>query len=328
MLPPPPTLFAAHPFPISTSFPLEPPGVGQIEAVRHALRAHIAQWRNEQLATTSSNQSGSRKGSVAHDPNLIHRTAHQHEEMSSRHLDIAYQNWMLLPAEVKRDTWQLELTRAFARESDKCKKLEDQLSRVQQEANQLREQVESLGSCQWPREFAIFPPDMLPLSRDVARELDANDGPISAGSSRWDYENVLAKWKRVVMHDKGMGRVGVGHYTDDLGQDSLNRPKLNAPSPDNHNTINYGHAPPHASSSYKSHDAHRNVFNGLQVKRQRLMNGSSKEAPTPEGENYTSTGSNVNGTSSAWSPNSVQSLLTSDNVAATTSTPSNRFGVS
>ncbi|KAJ5143247.1 uncharacterized protein N7515_002034 [Penicillium bovifimosum] len=49
------------------------------------------------------------------------------------------------------------------REAEKRKSTEEQLARVQQEANQLRAQVERLGSCQWPREFALFPPDTLPL---------------------------------------------------------------------------------------------------------------------------------------------------------------------
>jgi hypothetical protein len=237
---------------------------------------------------------------------------------------------MLLPTEAKRDTWQLELTRAFARESDKRKQVEDQLARVQQEANQLRAQMERLGSCQWPREFAIFPPDMLPLSREAARELAAKDSLVSVGSSRWDYDNVLAKWKRVVMHDKGMGRVGVGNYnSEDIGQDPSNPSNPNASSPDNHNNPTYGHIPPQAGSPYQPHDPHRNAFNGPQAKRRRLMNGGPKDAITPEGENHTYTGANANGTASVWSPNSVQSLLSSTNVHPATWTPlSSRFGVS
>ena len=51
---------------------------------------------------------------------------------------MAYQNWMLLSGEVQKQTWQLEITRAFVRESGKRKDLESQLNRVQQEAEKLR----------------------------------------------------------------------------------------------------------------------------------------------------------------------------------------------
>lgn len=131
--------------------------------------------------------------------------------MSIRHLDLAFNHWNSLPRDTRAEAWQLEIMRAFAREAEKRKSSDEQLVRVQQEANQLRAQVERLGSCQWPREFALFPPDTLPLPRQVARELDAQDSHINPTSSRWDYDNVVAKWKRVVMHDKGMGRIGVGY---------------------------------------------------------------------------------------------------------------------
>lgn len=142
---------------------------------------------------------------------MIYRSAQQHEDISFRHLELAFNHWNSMSHETRRDAWQLEITRAFVRETEKRKSSDEQLARVQQEANQLRAQVERLGSCQWPREFALFPPDTLPLPREVARELDAQDSPISADSTRWDYDSVVAKWRRVVMHDKGMGRVGVGY---------------------------------------------------------------------------------------------------------------------
>lgn len=142
---------------------------------------------------------------------MIYRSAQQHEDISFRHLELAFNHWNSLSHETRRDAWQLEITRAFAREAEKRKSSDEQLARVQQEANQLRAQVERLGSCQWPREFALFPPDTLPLPRDVARELDAKESQVSADSTRWDYDSVVAKWRRVVMHDKGMGRIGVGY---------------------------------------------------------------------------------------------------------------------
>ncbi|KAJ5129618.1 uncharacterized protein N7515_005657 [Penicillium bovifimosum] len=211
LLLPPPSLFATHPFSAPNTFPLQAPGAEYLDIIRQALHSKVAQWQADQLAADSTVPPHERHGNTGMDPNTVFRNAQQHEDSSLRHLELAFNHWNSLPHETRRDAWQLEITRAFAREADKRKSTEEQLVRVQQEANQLRAQVERLGSCQWPREFALFPPDTLPLPREVARELDAKESQISPDSSRWDYDNVVAKWRRVVMHDKGMGRIGVGH---------------------------------------------------------------------------------------------------------------------
>ncbi|KAE8392147.1 amidase signature domain-containing protein [Aspergillus alliaceus] len=338
LLPPPPSLFAASPFPSPSSFPLQPPGVEHVEIVRQALRAQIDQWQSDQLSTDSINNSQPGRPSIGLDATMIARSAQQHEDISLRHLELAFKHWASLPPETRRDAWQLEITRAFAREMEKRKSLDDQLARVQQEANQLRAQVERLGSCQWPREFALFPPDTLPLPRDVARELDTNESKISPDSSRWDYDNVVAKWKRVVMHDKSMGRVGVGRSSpvlDDNGSaDSkrgsdepvnLSRPRILQPpaalSPSAPSPIQTGE--PSASSSqqtspYLPHDATRSPNAGPQAKRPRLMNGHHS-ATAAEGANSPSTNQNPPGNSKPWHPQ--QSLTVSNLTGPSGPTP-------
>lgn len=242
---------------------------------------------------------------------MVFRVAQQHEEMSLRHLELAFSHWNALPHETRREAWQLEITRAFAREIEKRKSVDEQLARVQQEANQLRAQVERLGSCQWPREFALFPPDTLPLSRDVARELDAKEGPLNANSERWDYDNVVAKWKRVVMHDKGMGRIGVGstaHASSGMESDNAQQgasPDFRPPRPGEDTSSHpnrlrplqpYAVASPNAnaestpasSTSYTSPYPHVDPRSppggaaaGPQAKRRRLMNGSEGSGALP-----------------------------------------------
>ncbi|PWY78261.1 hypothetical protein BO70DRAFT_430177 [Aspergillus heteromorphus CBS 117.55] len=299
LLPPPQSLFATNPFPSPSSFPLQPPGVEHLDIVRQALRAKIEQWKVDQRSAESNHSSQPGRPNLGLDSNMISRSAQQHEDLSLRHLELAFKHWVSLPTDAKKDTWQLEITRAFAREMEKRKSLDDQLARVQQEANQLRSQVERLGSCQWPREFAIFPPDTLPLPRDVARELDAQESQTGSLSSRWDYDNVVAKWKRVVMHDKGMGRIGIGYATPDdyrgtTGTDSKHRPSddsssrsrmlhpppalspsAGGPSPSNTNTSAGGpSAPPSQQTSpYLPHDPNRSPDAGPHAKRLRLMNG-------------------------------------------------------
>lgn len=219
--------------------------------------------------------------------------------MSIRHLELAFNHWNTFTHEARREAWQLEITRAFAREIEKRKSVDEQLARVQQEANQLRAQVERLGSCQWPREFALFPPDTLPIPRDIARELDANGSQIGPESSRWDFDSVVSKWKRVVMHDKSMGRSGVGYSSTahslveadshhDIrpprpGDDTSSHPNRLRPlqntvamSPDPANA-----STPASSTNYASPYSHADPrspptgsSSGPPAKRSRLMNGS------------------------------------------------------
>jgi hypothetical protein len=237
-LPPPPTLFSTHPFPSPTSFPLNPPSFEQRDIVQQALLAKIHQWRADHLAAAAAaeRQAESDADHMSRappvDPETIERTTRQHHDQLVRHLDSSLNYWMTMSPETRRETWQLEITRAFAREAEKRRKVEEQLARTQQEANYLRVQVEKLASCQWPREFAIFPPNMLPLAPDVAKELDNKESKLNTTeSSRWDYDMLVGKWKRVVMHDKSMGRPGIGTLPELVFEPALgNRPGGGGPN--------------------------------------------------------------------------------------------------
>lgn len=250
---------------------------------------------------------------------MIANTARQHEEMTVRHLDLALKHWMALPRATQQETWQLEITRAFAREAEKRKKTDAQLFRVQQEANQLRAQVDRLGSCQWPREFAIFPPDTLPIPSEVARELGTDS---KANSSRWEFDNVVAKWKRAITHDKAMGRSGTNHSHNAAvvnerknsnkrgnanNNNNTNRPSGTSLAAATNATTSTPNSPKEApkqtqqQSSY-SQDPKRNSTLGPQPKRQRL-NGLG---------NNTGNDNSING---AAEPNPVSRTTSSPNLA-------------
>lgn len=270
--------------------------------VSDAIRSKIEQWQRDQLSAESVNSSLPGKSSLGMDSGTIQRNAQQHEELSLRHLELAFKHWVSLPHESRREAWQLEIMRAFARESEKRKSLDDQLARVQQEANQLRSQVEKLGSCQWPREFALFPPETLPLPRDAARELDAKESQVSPSFARWDYENVVAKWKRAVMHDRTMGRVGTAASPlpeDPVSANSADaRPRPMQPPPASTHSPSAGPSPgQHPTSPYMSHESPNS---GPQAKRQRLMNGRHANAPNEPSAATATQGGPV---SSTWNPN-------------------------
>ena len=165
----------------------------------------IEQWRSDQLSAHLSNIATGTVPPSFDDPDVVNRTARQHEEMAFKHLDLSFQNWQNMPPIHQKEKWQLEILRAFAREKEKKNEVDAQLVRVQQEANALREQVETLSRCQWPREFALFPPEPASIGRETAKELGRTG---SSKSELWDYDRLVAKWKRHI-RDDGMRRAGL-----------------------------------------------------------------------------------------------------------------------
>jgi hypothetical protein len=131
--------------------------------------------------------------------------------MATKHLELAYAQWMGASDEQRAKQWQLELARAFVSEREKRREAEERVERVQQEARQLQAQVEMLSRCQWPREMALWPPERVPVGSKVAKELRMElkkqglDGDGSGGGGEagtWDFERLVGKWKRVVKEDK------------------------------------------------------------------------------------------------------------------------------
>ena len=149
-----------------------------------------------------------------------------HSVTALQHLDLAYKHYISQPKPQQQEVWQIELARAFALEQRKRKEAEDRVEAVMAEARQLSVQVEHLSRCQWPREMALFPPERKPISSNVIREMradavrqakrrkihscngnvgeafvDTEDDEDDEDDSRWDYDTLVRKWKKIVSED-------------------------------------------------------------------------------------------------------------------------------
>lgn len=179
-----------------SSIPLEPPGPQQLDSVRVQVQKLIDKWRNEHTSIVS--------GSLSDGVNSALGIAHQHTEMARQHIELVYQSWAPLPDAVKQDRWRLEVMKALSREVDRRKEVEEQLHRTEQEARRLQGQVDMLSRCQWPREFALFPPEHRTFSKEMSKAFSATSGTgvhDASAEEYWDYENVVRRWKRVVSDD-------------------------------------------------------------------------------------------------------------------------------
>ena len=199
LLPPPPMLLSSIPFSTPGTLPLEPPGPQHLEPLRSRIQSLIDQWRSTNLANASAPQN-------PHDlSKTVLGSMQQHSQMARQHLELAYHNWAQLSKEAKEQQWRLELMRAYVSELDRRNGMAEQVDKAEQEVRRLQAQVDMLSRCQWPREFALFPPEARPFSRDVSQTLQSiasHARPSSPSADQyWDFDNLVQKWKRVVSED-------------------------------------------------------------------------------------------------------------------------------
>ncbi|RMZ92620.1 hypothetical protein DV736_g171, partial [Chaetothyriales sp. CBS 134916] len=224
LLPTPPTLFQAAPFATFTSCPISPPGPEQLAAVRTRLTGTIDMWKWNALRLAQPTTSN-----IADEADFLSRQAASWTETSFKHLDSSYQNWMSHLPDTRALLWNTELLRAFQSQKDRVCAIEEDMERLQQEANQLQQQVEYLSLCQWPREMAQWPPERHTYSKKMREELRlvnplkppprtegesepeylerlAPGGPnenVNTRIDKWDFDKLVSKWKTHVREDRG-----------------------------------------------------------------------------------------------------------------------------
>ncbi|KAL9119925.1 MAG: hypothetical protein Q9187_003525, partial [Circinaria calcarea] len=149
------------------SWPISIPGSSQVDAIRRRLDDRLRYWRKH-------------RG----DPNRSNREGESEEDQSyHEHLRNAFNNYSSLPEPKQREVWQLESLRAFAREQEEHGETHIKLQRAEQEAANLRIQLDRLNKYQQPREYILFPPSSIPIQREAV-DLVSETIP----SDTWDYD--------------------------------------------------------------------------------------------------------------------------------------------
>ena len=176
ILPPPPTLSSSTPFAAVHTWSLSPPGDRQKETLNRML--------NERVKLV-------RKGDPDKIPDSV---AFRHHV----HLTGAWEHWQLLSEEDRSAAWNLELSRAFVREKEKKEQLRSELDQAQQRNRQLEAEYDRLSRCQLPREYLMHPPNTMPVSPAVMREMSSMDEHSEAFEAKYDAEALINKWKAQV----------------------------------------------------------------------------------------------------------------------------------
>lgn len=156
------------------SWPISIPESSQLDAIRRRLDDRLRLCRKPRGDPNHPNG----KGDTEED-----RSYHEH-------LRNAFNSYNSLPDSEKRDVWQLESLRAFAREQQEHGETHHKLQRTEQEAANLRIQLDRLNKYQQPREYILFPPSGMPISREAVDLVSE-----STSSDTWDYDKLVSKWK-------------------------------------------------------------------------------------------------------------------------------------
>lgn len=209
LLPPPPTLWQTVPFQTTTSTPITAPGHEQLAALRNVISDLLDNWKWDALAHVQRTTQNAIN--VGHEADRLSVETEDLKSKARSHLDTAFNVFASQHSDQQQHQWTVELLRAYDREKDKNKSHEARVEDLLQEITRLRQQIEYLERCQWPREMALWPPDRMAISNVVQRELKtslptgltgAQMPALDSQRHRWDYDSLINKWKRRVQEDR------------------------------------------------------------------------------------------------------------------------------
>ena len=219
----------------------------QLHAVVEYLRAQYRQWqadvtrpltrtsRMDSIAGVRAAEMGA-IGEGSRQSIMTPAAAQEQEERALRHASDAYAHWKVQAEQQKQDGWRLEILRAYSREKEERRKLDEQLELVQQDLAHSRAMVDRMSRGAQPREFFLKPPAMLALPHNVVKDLSA----ASADHQEWEYEPLVAKWRVVAQQDRRASSGMAGQRP--LGSMSLPNEGFHFPRADS--TSHHHHQPP------------------------------------------------------------------------------------
>ena len=211
--------------PNNFSWPVDIPGPNQLEIIRQRISTHVQWWRSQRRAAAALRASDL---SVVDGKHLGAIDEAEEEQRHHDYLTSAYNLWNDLPETEKQEIWHVESMRAFAREQREHGETHIKLVRIEQEAANLRLQLERLNDCQQPREYLRFPPNQLKVSREAATIVAEHSADTSL-----DFDKLVDKWKSRIQTGRNEqkslppSQLATAASTQLNGISSYNQPSLN-----------------------------------------------------------------------------------------------------
>lgn len=174
ILPPPGTLFSPTPFASAESWTIGPPWLRQYEAATRFLNEKISARRK-----------------IEHVPDSV---AFKHHS----HLSGAWEHWQSMSEPDRSSAWNLEILRSFTRSRQQQQSLRTELEQSQQRTRHLEVEYDRLSRCQLPREYLVNPPNTIPITPNVMREVKSASYESGVEEVNYDAEALISKWRSTI----------------------------------------------------------------------------------------------------------------------------------
>ncbi|KAK8003055.1 hypothetical protein PG989_002774 [Apiospora arundinis] len=219
----PPTLFSSTPYPISTSWSIEPPAQQQFEALKTWFQEEFGKWQVTcAAATTASSDNLTYPPSQIHAPldlregvKKAEKAAANLEKQVTEHLQSTYTVWEQLTPQRRSELWTLELARSVGRRQKEVGKFKESQHFMRQEIVNLKSQIDQLNHLQQPREFRAMQPATVPFNPDIVSYCleFGMKGPQNVGLNLDDrhvdlttlVSRAIERWKNVIVSSRGSG---------------------------------------------------------------------------------------------------------------------------
>ncbi|KAF7190070.1 hypothetical protein HII31_08401 [Pseudocercospora fuligena] len=183
ILPAPTTLFSPTPFPSGESWTLTPPGKRQWETMVRFLNERSVMRRKTE--------------------NIPDSVLFRHHT----HLSGAWEHWEAMSESDRASAWQLEILRSYTRAQERNRSYKTELEQAQQHIRHLEAEYDRLSRCQLPREFLTHPPNTVPISSAVMRELRTSRLQSGADEVNYDAGALITKWRSQIKNTMRPARV-------------------------------------------------------------------------------------------------------------------------
>ncbi|KAK1818752.1 hypothetical protein LTR12_006802 [Friedmanniomyces endolithicus] len=113
----------------------------------------------------------------------------------SAHASGAYEHWQTLSEVERAAAWNLEVCRAFARAQEQQERVQRENEAARTRVRHLEAEYERLSRCQLPREYLLHPPNTLPTSSAIVKELSNTHSTTTAAEADYDVDDLLNRWR-------------------------------------------------------------------------------------------------------------------------------------
>lgn len=199
ILPPPSTLFSAHPFPTTESWTLNPPDQTQYDALQSRIRDRISLFRQQK-----SHIPPTRRASHP-SPTSTSLVSDSEADRLLNHVFQAWQHWSSLDEPTRQKTWTLCILRSYTQAESARKEAESTIDVLRRQIEHLSMQLAKASN-----DYSLYrdngvPSSAILTSMRLSPETLVQIHKQGTDMRNWDYDKLVDKWRGIVREERESG---------------------------------------------------------------------------------------------------------------------------